>query len=298
MENLTLQDLMDRYLQFGKVIRNYASATIMSYKGTFKLFLQETKIEDPKELSKKVIEEWFYNGRLNRNWSSGTFRDHLKHLNPLFKWLVKEGHIPENYANELEKPRLEHKLPKTLSKVEAQLILETSFNLPYTYRFEKYRNFAIVAIMLLAGLRRNEVMKLKYGEVSLDNKSIFINQGKWGKDRIIPMNNRLQTVLLEYIQRRKKMKKESIYFFTGVQRDLPIGVKLITRLMARLRIATGIQFSAHTLRHGFARLMLEGGCDIYTLSKLMGHSKITTTTIYLSCSNQQMSKGVEMHVLN
>jgi len=152
--------------------------------------------------------------------------------------------------------------------------------------------------MLLAGLRRKEVLNLKYGEVSLDNKTIFINQGKWAKDRIIPMNNRLQTVLFEYIQQRRKLKKECIYFFTGVQRDLQIGEKLITRLMARLRKTTGIQFSAHTLRHGFARLMLEGGCDIYTLSKLMGHSKITTTTIYLSCSNQQMSKGVEMHALN
>jgi len=45
-------------------------------------------------------------------------------------------------------------------------------------------------------------------------------------------------------------------------------------------------------------LMLEGGCDIYTLSKIMGHSKITTTTIYLTCSNQQMGKAAEMHVLN
>jgi site-specific recombinase XerD len=47
-----------------------------------------------------------------------------------------------------------------------------------------------------------------------------------------------------------------------------------------------------------ARLMLEGGCDIYTLSKTMGHTKITTTAIYLSCSNQQMTKAVEMHCLN
>lgn len=45
-----------------------------------------------------------------------------------------------------------------------------------------------------------------------------------------------------------------------------------------------------------ARLMLEGGCDIYTLSKMMGHSKITT--IYLPCRNQQMGKAIELHALN
>ncbi|MBI5754552.1 site-specific integrase [Candidatus Peregrinibacteria bacterium] len=78
----------------------------------------------------------------------------------------------------------------------------------------------------------------------------------------------------------------------------PFGDKGIQRLVERLRKRSGINFSAHTLRHAFARLMLEGGCDIYTLSKIMGHSKITTTTIYLACSNQQMSKSIEMHSLN
>jgi len=44
--------------------------------------------------------------------------------------------------------------------------------------------------------------------------------------------------------------------------------------------------------------MLEGGCDIYTLSKMMGHSKISTTTIYLACSTKQMMSSIEKHPLN
>lgn len=83
-----------------------------------------------------------------------------------------------------------------------------------------------------------------------------------------------------------------------VRKSAPIGEHCIKLLVGRIRQKTNINFSAHTLRHGFARLMLEGGCDIYTLSKIMGHSKITTTTIYLSCSTQQMSKAIELHALN
>jgi site-specific recombinase XerD len=298
MEKSNLRELMNRYLQHGKLIRGYSSATLITYDATFKLFLKEAGVNAPDELSRKVFEEWFYNGRLNRKWSACTFRDHLKHLNPFMKWLVKEGFAHETYLSEIEKPRLEQRLPRTLSKEEAQLVLEASFNLPYTYRYEKYRNRAIIAIMLLAGLRRKEVINLKYGEISVENRTIFVNQGKWGKDRIIPMNSRLQSVLFEFIQQRKRLGKESIYFFTSAQKDEQIGEKMIQHLMSKLRKATGLQFSGHTLRHAFARLMLEGGCDIYTLSKIMGHSKITTTTIYLSCSAQQMSKSVEMHALN
>ena len=82
MENVPLRDLMDRYLQHGKLIRGYAPATLKTYESTFSLFLKETDVENPQQLERKVFEAWFYNGRLKREWSACTFRDHLKHLNP------------------------------------------------------------------------------------------------------------------------------------------------------------------------------------------------------------------------
>ncbi|MEO0687498.1 MAG: tyrosine-type recombinase/integrase, partial [Cyanobacteria bacterium J06649_11] len=87
-------------------------------------------------------------------------------------------------------------------------------------------------------------------------------------------------------------------FFTGINEKRPFGEKGIQLLIAKLRKATGLSFSAHTLRHSFATLMLEGGCDIYTLSNLMGHSKISTTTIYLQCNNYHKKRAIEKHILN
>jgi len=62
--------------------------------------------------------------------------------------------------------------------------------------------------------------------------------------------------------------------------------------------ASGIKFTTHILRHTFATLMLTGGCDIYSLSKLMGHSDIKTTTIYLSVTNQFLRAQSFKHPLN
>lgn len=152
--------------------------------------------------------------------------------------------------------------------------------------------------MLLSGLQRQEVIKLRLGDVNLANRTIFISQGKWSKDQVVPINNKLQIYLSEYLKERDRMKKKCIHFFVGAQMDEQIETQCVKKLIERIRTVTKIHFSAHVLRHAFARLMLEGGCDIYTLSKIMGHSKITTTTIYLSCSNQQMSKSIEMHTLN
>lgn len=294
----TLSELADTYLQYCAVIRNYMPLTVQSYQTTFNVFLKEVKATYPQDLSLKVIEAFFFNGRINRNWSSVTFRSYTKNLNTFMKWLIKEDYIKENFIALLEKPRIEHKIPRTLSREQAMKLLEYSFNMSYPYRLCKYRNRAMIAIMLMAGLRRKEVLNLKLNEVSIENGSIFITQGKGGKDRIIPINSRLKILLSEYLQQRQKFSKTCVYFFVSIQNDNQLGNSGIKKLVEMLKKRTKIDFSAHTLRHAFARLMLEGGCDIYTLSKLMGHSKITTTTIYLSCSNQQMTKSVEMHSLN
>ena len=72
----------------------------------------------------------------------------------------------------------------------------------------------------------------------------------------------------------------------------------IRQLFIRLAAHLDFKVTPHALRHTFATLMLEGNCDIYTLSKLMGHTGIVTTTIYLSSSTRLMASSVERHPLN
>ena len=76
------------------------------------------------------------------------------------------------------------------------------------------------------------------------------------------------------------------------------GEKAIPRLVDKLRRASGIYFTPHMLRHTFATLMLEGGADIYAISKMMGHSDIKTTTIYLSASTEHLKGEINKHALN
>ena len=72
----------------------------------------------------------------------------------------------------------------------------------------------------------------------------------------------------------------------------------LKRLVVQVRKTLGMNFSIHKLRHTFATLMLEGGCDIYSLSKMMGHSDIKTTTIYLSASVEHLRNQMTKHPMN
>lgn len=135
-------------------------------------------------------------------------------------------------------------------------------------------------------------------DVSFDEMCIRVLRGKGNKDRIVPISTRLAAILREYLLDRQRLGKNCESFFVSAQQDNPMPVKVVNVLMKRLRGRTGLNFSSHSLRHTFATLMLEGGCDLYTLSRMMGHSKITTTTIYLACSSKMMAESIERHPLN
>jgi len=128
--------------------------------------------------------------------------------------------------------------------------------------------------------------------------SLRVVQGKGKKDRVLPVSTRLGAILSAYLAERARLGKTGPYFFASAQYDTPMPPKSIDIFMRRIRAAVGFHFSSHVLRHTFATLMLEGGCDIYALSLMMGHEKITTTTIYLACSPRMLAGSMEKHPLN
>lgn len=297
MQDYDLRSLFDRYVRHGEVMRNYSKTTLTNYKSSFRVFLKDMKVESLDDFNEMVLEDFFCRGRIERGWNPQTFRHYHKHLNTFAKWLIKRELIEVNPLDGLEKPRMENKLPRTLNKDQAKKVLDASFHMRYRYKYEKYRNRAMIGLMLFAGLRKGEVFNLKVNHVDLENRTIFIEQGKGKKDRLIPMNHQLQKILQEHDKYREKLYADCVDLFLAIGKHKPFGVKGMTNLIVKLKKKTKLDFSAHTLRHSFATLMLEGGCDIYTLSKIMGHSKITTTTIYLQCTQAQMSKCIEMHSL-
>ena len=127
--------------------------------------------------------------------------------------------------------------------------------------------------------------------------SIFIRQGKGSKDRVVPINYSLAEILIRYLEERKRLNKTCPEFFTSYTLNIGFTQSGLKRLLERIIKASGIKFNIHKLRHTFATLMLEGGCDIYSLAKMMGHSDIKTTTIYLAANIEHLREQVAKHPL-
>ena len=261
------------------------------------LFATYSDIEDIDQITEESVKGFFFNGRTAKKWSSNTFVCYHKTLVVFFRWCVDEGHMEANFAQDIETPKIEKRLPPKLTKQEASRLLEVVYNYPYKYPFLRYRNHAIFATFLFTGIRRKELLNLKYTDIDLENLTLYIRQGKGSKDRIIPINYKLTSILQKYSQERARLGKTCPEFFTSLNRNMGFTETGMKRLVEKIKEVAGLNFNVHRLRHTFAILMLEGGCDIYSLSRILGHNDIKTTTIYLAASGEHLRKEMLRHPL-
>ena len=295
---MDIQNLSRRFCDYSSYIRGYSKATLVRYRQVIRAYSQSAGVSEVEQISSENVRAFFFNGRTRHGWTPNTFICYQKSLVVFFRWCIEEGFMKTNPADDLEAPKLEKRLPPKLTKQESMRLLEVAYNYPYDYKFLRYRNHAVFAMFIFAGLRKKELLNLKYADVDIENLSIFIRQGKGSKDRVVPMSHTLAQSLQKYLEERKRLGRTCPEFFTSLNRNLGFTETGLRRVVRKIEKASGIDFTIHRLRHTFATLMLEGGCDIYSLSRMMGHSDIKTTTIYLAASVEHLRAQIGKHPLN
>ena len=173
------------------------------------------------------------------------------------------------------------KLPKFISQNQFKKMLD-QIN---TNCITGCRNYAILMIMYGAGLRNSEVCNLTPADVNFETGLIYIQEGKGGKDRYVPMTEDLMEALKNWAE----IRPDSEFFFSTMKggqlsdryiRDLCYR----TSEKAEVSIQDGREkrpVNPHALRHSFATETLKSGdFTIRELQELMGHSDISTTQIY------------------
>ncbi len=290
--------LSQRFCSYSSQIKGFAKDTIQRYQQLISVYRRFAKISNISEVTAENVQALFYYGRTEKKWTPNTFISYHKTLKVFFQWCIKEGHMQKNFIDNIEKPKLEKRLPTRLTRQEALLLLTTVENYPYNYKFLRYRNHAMFSVFLFAGLRKQELLKLRLNDIDLENLSIFIRQGKGNKDRFVPMSSSLVDTLKKYLSERKRLNKTCPEFFTALNRNSGLKKEALKNIADKIKNASKLRFTIHQLRHTFATLMLEGGADLFSLSRMMGHSEISTTTIYLSASAEHLRSQMTKHPLN
>ena len=156
------------------------------------------------------------------------------------------------------------------------------------------RNRLIIEMALGTGLRVSELANLKVDDIHIrkGQYSLTVNNGKGGKHRVVGFNNKLKTLIQEYLDYRKSM---SSYLFASERGEkmTRFGVGRVFKTMAA-KAGLDSKHSIHNLRHTYAtNLYKASGYNLRMVQKQLGHSSITTTTVYSDVLNQDLTDALE-----
>jgi site-specific recombinase XerD len=142
------------------------------------------------------------------------------------------------------------------------------------------------------GLRVSELVALRVEDIDAARGLVVVRQGKGAKDRFVPLSARLLAELRAYWQHRRPRP----WLFPGGRRGRHLTAAGVQRAVQRAARRAGLtkQVSPHTLRHSYATHLLEAGCDLLLIQRLLGHKDLKTTARYLHCGTQQLGRAVSL----
>ncbi len=187
---------------------------------------------------------------------------------------------------------------KYLTEVEVKVLRKTASDMATIARSKgnqnAVRNQLIIEVALGTGLRVSELADLKIHNLHLGKgqNSLVLRNGKGGKDRIVAFNSKLKALIQDYLDYRKS---ESPYLFHS-ERDKKMtrfGIGTVFKTIAK---SAGIDshHSIHSCRHTYAtNLYKASGYNLRMVQKQLGHSSITTTSVYSDVINQDLEDAIE-----
>jgi integrase/recombinase XerD len=230
--------------------------------------------------------------------SAATVRRRLSIVSGFFAFLQARGDVAANPVprglptrRERSRPhqgvplvRVTRQLPRILSPAEVDAL---------TAALRTHRDRAMVAAMVLGGLRRCEVLGLRLGDLHAAERRVFIAEGKAGRQRLIPVSGRFFTAAAAYLDAERPARASTDRVFVvlkGPRRGLPLSAKGMDEILTAARRRAGLEHaSCHELRHTCLTRLREAGMALEAVQAQAGHASIESTRIYLHLTDDWLA---------
>jgi integrase/recombinase XerD len=206
-----------------------------------------------------------------------------------FRFLVIDGRVTVNPADDLRPPRAWKTLPRYLAVEDVDRLIEQ----PVVATPRGLRDRALIELLYATGMRVSELLSLRPADVNLD-ASYLTCTGKGSKQRIVPIGDEAADWVKKYLREGRPAllgKRTSVRLFVNAKGGGPgltrVGFWKILKVYARQAGLTKT-LSPHMLRHSFATHLLERGADLRAIQMMLGHADLSTTQIYTHVLEQRM----------
>jgi integrase/recombinase XerD len=266
--------------------------------GQFLQRLTEKNILDVRGVRRADLEAYQADLMTRGRYATNTVHVKMRSVRRFYDWLEKTGKILMNPTAGFRLPKLQDRLPRdVLTAVEVRRLLDA----PDTSHRKGVRDKAMLEVFYSTGIRVGELCGLTIYDADLNNGFLRVNQGKGGKDRIVPLGHTAARYVKEYLRHvrghftRKKRDERALFVGRRGVGFTPSGIEDLVRQYAKTaKIEKRV--TPHTLRHTCATHMLTSGADIVHVQRLLGHEDINTTQIYVRVARRDvkaMSPPVE-----
>lgn len=317
MKNLDFEWLTDEFMLYCRSTQ-LREKTMSSYEQTLHLFgrwlADELKIYTVDKISENVIRKYiddlmvrgkytFYVNDLSKkkNYpdrrrdyrkpvSVTTINNYIRNIRVFFNWMEREYIIRKNPMKRIRQLKYNRQAKVFLSDEDLKKFL-SKFDKSY---FTEHRDYVMIMLMLDSGMRLGECSTVLVTDLELARKRINLRaeETKGRKDRTVYFSPKTETIIRRWLQFKDRYV-ESDYLFPIKEHGGSIGVGNFESNFKKYILRAGLneEYTPHCLRNNFAKRCLMNGMDIFTLSKILGHSSVEVTEqAYLDLTDEDISK--------
>lgn len=281
---------LEKYIDYLQYEKNYSDYTVNSYKSDILEYFDYLNRENIKYNKVEYSDLRFYLMYLkdSKNDSNSSIDRKLSALRGFYNYLATNGIVSSNVFYLISGLKKDKKLPRYFEYNE----LEELFNIPDLRRPLGQRDRLILEMLYATGVRVGELVNVKISDIDLSRRIILI-LGKGNKEREVTYGEYCDEILRLYLSdgyKKLNTKNETYLFLNNNGRVITErGVRYVLDQIIK-KTSLNKSISPHVLRHSFATHLLNEGCDLLTVQKLLGHESISATQIYTHVSTERLKE--------
>lgn len=282
-----IREKVTPYLEYCEFRKELDSKTLKAYRIDLRQCFEFIGCDDP---GKEEIET--YITELHKKYKQKTVKRKIASIKAFFNFLEDEEVIKENPFRKIKVKFQEAKmLPRIIPREEIEQLLNYMYSCGKSENKYWLRDMAVVEVFFATGARVYEISNIGADCVDL-NSGLIRFMGKGSKERYIQIGEpSILELLKKYYKANQEAIKKSGYFFVN-QRSARFTEQSIRIMMKKYAKLAGIErnITPHMFRHSFATYLIDEGVDISCVQRILGHSSIKTTQIYIHVAAEKQAE--------
>ena len=294
LPSLLVEDAISRFIAI-KRAENLRKMTINLYQKTLRYFAEwlESNCSDViyiNQITRRIIEDFVAYSIDEKKLSPNTVNSRIRVLRTLFNVLIDDGEATNNPASKIVLLKTDATKIRVYTDDQINRILAHCDSRSYV----GFRDTTFIILALDTGMRVSETLALKVQDIDFESRTISIDGeiAKSRRSRIVPFSAYTSKQLRELVEENKYHFPDSTHLFLSIA-GKPMNAsglrKRLHDIGSRSGVSSEIEVSPHSFRHTAATTMLKNGMDLYSLSRILGHSTLEMTKRYLALTPKELS---------